>query len=69
MAAVLEAARKEHEAGKGPSVGTIFVKANGEQLQHVSSWSRMAEAGWCALWALYAGWVGVEGRAAVVSMQ
>ncbi|GAB4822684.1 hypothetical protein N2152v2_009730 [Parachlorella kessleri] len=33
---LLEAARKEHEAGKGPSVGTTFVQSNGEQLQHIA---------------------------------
>ncbi|GAB4822686.1 hypothetical protein N2152v2_009732 [Parachlorella kessleri] len=34
--ALLEAARKEHEAGKGPSVGTTLVQPNGEQLQQVA---------------------------------
>ena len=33
---MLEAARKEHEAGKGPSVGTTLVKPNGEQFQQAS---------------------------------
>ena len=32
---VLEEAKKAHEAGKGPSVGTTLVQPNGAQLQEV----------------------------------
>ncbi|PSC70610.1 NADPH:quinone reductase [Micractinium conductrix] len=34
--AVLAEAQEAHAAGKGPSVGTILVTPNGEQLQHIS---------------------------------
>ena len=37
LAVVLEAAKKDHEEGKGPSVGITIVQPNGEQLQHVST--------------------------------
>lgn len=33
---VLAAANKRHEEGKGPSVGTILVQPNGEQLQEIA---------------------------------
>ena len=38
---VLEGAQAAHAAGTGPSVGTILVQANGEQLQEVGAgWAR-----------------------------
>lgn len=35
--AVLDAAKEAHAAGKGPSVGTLLVTPNGQQLQEVSA--------------------------------
>lgn len=35
-AALLEAAKEAHAAGKGPDVGTVLVTPNGEQLQEIS---------------------------------
>ncbi|PSC70488.1 NADPH:quinone reductase [Micractinium conductrix] len=35
--AVMKAAQEAHAAGKGPSVGTILVTPNGEQLQQISN--------------------------------